>query len=66
MPVYKVTRYQNYSYTAFIEAESQESAEWAAQELAEEDWIDNQDLNYDYESRVAAADEYSKRDLFKA
>lgn len=63
MPVFKVTRWETCSATAYIQADSPESAEEAADFV--DDWTENQNMTYEYEAVKANSDEYKPSEVHK-
>jgi hypothetical protein len=63
MPVYKVTRWETSSQTAYIEADSAESAEEAANWI--DNWTENQNGSCDFESELADPADYDPKEVNK-
>lgn len=62
MPVYTVTRWESSSQHVFIEADSEEQALEAAQQLDSNAWRENQDIEYVHEIQgVATPEELQER-----
>lgn len=66
MPVFKVIRWESCSQTAFIEADSEEAAEEAADYIDNEGWTENQDIEYVYEAEPAKPSEYQSKHVHKS
>ena len=63
MPVYKVTRWETSSQTAYIEADSLDSAEQAAYYV--EDWTENLDMVKEHEAELANRSDYKPAAVYK-
>jgi hypothetical protein len=63
MPVFKITRWETCSATVYIEADSEESAEEAADFV--DDWTENQDITYEFQAVPAHSADYNPKEVYK-
>jgi hypothetical protein len=63
MPIFKVIRWETSSQTAFVQADSVESAEEAARYI--DSWEENQDITFEYDAEPADPTEYKPAQVHK-